>query len=598
MLKLSVDDNDREGESNSIANQKKFLEAYAERNDLTPYRHIQDDGYSGVSFARPGFQEMAAEVQAGNVSTCIVRDMSRFGRNYLQVGFYMELFEQSGTRIIAVNDGVDTAQGIDDFTPFRNIINEWYARDCSRKVKSGLQTKGKEGKPLTTKPPYGFKSDEKDCNVWHVDEEAAAVVRRVFDLTISGKGPFEIARILHDDKVERPSYYQARVGNVNYAGALDAADPYLWGQHTVAFMIARPEYAGHTVNFRSVKPSYKSKKQVRLPKEEWLIFENTHEPIVSQEVWALAQKCREVVRRPSRGQEANPLTGLLLCADCGKRLYNHRRPKDHYTCSGYTQGRQKFQEHHCSPHCVTTEAVQKILLEVIQKTTYYVREYEAEFVEQIRQSSSFKQSETVKSHSRQIAKNERRIAELDKLFKSLYEDKVSGDISAERFRQMTTDYEREQAELREQNATLKAELDAREADDAKADNFIALVRKYTRIEELTPIVINECVDKIVIHESVWSEQTETERRRGTRSQRIDVHLKYIGKFDAPDLRSPEEIEAEQIAEAKLQRERQWKRESNRRCKERKLAKQTAAEAVQTDKYSMETIIAEPARLSA
>jgi DNA invertase Pin-like site-specific DNA recombinase len=584
--RLSVEDDDREGESNSIANQEKFPEEYAEKNGLTPYRHVQDDGYSGVNFSRPGFQEMAAEVQAGNVSACVVRDMSRFGRNYLQVGFYMELFEQAGTRIIAVNDNVDTLQGIDDFTPFRNIINEWYARDTSRKVKSGLQTKGHEGKPLATKPPYGFYKDPADPNHWLVDAESAAVVRRVFDLTINGKGPFEICRILHDDGIERPSYYQTKRGYVNYSGALEAADPCLWGTHIVTFMLARPEYAGHTVNFRSVKPSYKSKKQIKLPKEEWLIFENTHEPIVSQEVWDLAQKCREVVRRPNSLGEANPLTGLLYCAECGKRLYNHRSRKDHYTCSGYTQGRQKFQETHCSPHCVTTEALRKILLEVIQKTSGYVREYEADFAERVRQSSTLKQGETVKTHTRQIAKNERRIAELDKLFTSVYEDKVKGVLSEERFALMSSGYEREQADLREKNEELRAELDAFNADEAKADNFIALVRKYTRIEELTPLLINEFVEKIVVHESVWSEQTETERRKGTRSQQIDVYLKYIGSFDAPDTRAPEEIEAERIAEEKLQRQRAWKRDYERRKREEKrVAKAAEADTAKSEAAS-------------
>jgi len=566
--RLSVEDDDREGESNSIANQKKFLETYAEKNGLMPYRHIQDDGYSGVNFQRPGFQEMAAEVQAGNVSACIVRDMSRFGRNYLQVGFYMELFEQAGTRIIAVNDGVDTLQGIDDFTPFRNIINEWYARDCSRKVKSGLQTKGRDGRPLSTKPPYGFYKDPNDPDKWLVDPESAAVVRRIFDLTINGKGPFEICRILHDNKVERPSYYQTKKGYVNYSNALETADPYLWGTHMVTFIISRPEYAGHTVNFRSTKPSYKSKKQVQIPKENWLIFERTHEAVVSQEVWDLAQKCREVVRRPSSLGEANPLTGLLYCHDCGKRLYNHRSRKDHYTCSGYTQGRQSFQETHCSPHCVTTEALRKIVLEVIQKTSGYVRDYESDFMERIKQSSIIKQGETTKTYSRQIAKNERRIAELDKLFTNVYEDKVKGVLSAERFAQMSSGYEKEQNELRKKNEELRAEIDAFNADGERANNFIALVQKYTRIDELTTIIINEFVDKIVVHESVWSEQTETVRRRGYRMQQIDVYLKYIGSFDVPDVRSPEEIEEDWIAAEKADRKRRQKRDSERRRREK------------------------------
>jgi hypothetical protein len=257
--------------------------------------------------------------------------------------------------------------------------------------------------------------------------------------------------------------------------------------------------------------------------------------------------------------------------ECGKRLYNHRnvRKVSHYTCSGYTQGRQRFEDEHCSPHYVTVEAIHEILLDVIRKTSGYVREYEDDFVEGVRQSSTLKQGETLKTHTRQIAKNEKRIAEIDKLFSNLYEDKVSGALTVERFALMTENFEREQAELREKNVTLQAELDTFNTDSERADKFIAIVRKYTRFEELTARMILEFVDKVIVHESVWSEQTETERRKGTRSQRIDVYLKYIGDFNSPDTRTPEEIEAEQIAEEKLERKRAQKRDSERRRHEAK-----------------------------
>jgi hypothetical protein len=484
------------------------------------------------------------------------------------------MFREKGVRLIFVNDNVDTALGDDDFLPFREIMAEWYVRDTSRKIKSSLQTKGKSGKPLSTKPPYGFYKDPADKNRWLVDPEAAAVVRRVFALTIEGKGSFEICHILHDEKIERPSYYLAKRGYVNYNDALNAKDPYLWGTHMVAFMLSRPEYCGHTVNFRSVKPSYKSKKQISLPRSEWLIFENTHEAIVPQETWDLAQKLRETKRRTDTLGEANPLTGLMFCADCGKRLYNHRKRIDHYTCSGYTQGRQKFEDDHCSPHYVTTAAVREILLDVIRRTSGYVRENEAAFAEKIRELSGVRQGETLKSHKRQIVKNERRIAELDNLFRSLYEDKVSGALTAERFAQMSEGYEREQAELKAQNAALQSEIDDFTADGERADKFIEMVRRFTRFEELTTSMINEFVDRIIIHESEWSEQTETERRKGTRSQQVDIYLKYIGRFDAPDTRTAEEIEAERVAEEKLQHQRAQKRESARRCKERDRAAET------------------------
>jgi DNA invertase Pin-like site-specific DNA recombinase len=547
------------------------LTEYAERNGFTPHICLTDDGKSGTNYDRPGWQELMTMVDADEVGTIILKSLDRMGRNYLESGMLREVFADKGIRLIAVNDGIDTFDHEDDFTPFREIMSEYYARDTSRKIKSSLNTKGREGKPLSTKPPYGFYKDQKNKNLWLVDSEAAAVVRRVFDLTISGYGPFEICRILHDAKVERPSYYMTKRGYVNYSGALDAKDPYVWGSHSVTFMLSRPEYAGHTVNFRSVKPSYKSKKQIQISPEKWLIFPNTHEAIVPQETWDLAQKCREVVRRTDTVGEANPLTGLLYCHDCGKRLYNHRnvRKVSHYTCSGYTQGRQRFEDEHCSPHYVTVEAIHEILLDVIRKTSGYVREYEDDFVERVRQSSTLKQGETLRTHTRQIAKNEKRIAEIDKLFSNLYEDKVSGALTVERFALMTENFEREQAELREKNVALQAELDAFNSDSERADKFIAIVRKYTRFEELTAQMILEFVDKIVIHESVWSEQTEAERRKGTRSQQIDVYLKYIGDFNAPDTRTPEEIEAERIAEEKLERKRVQKRDSERRRREAK-----------------------------
>lgn len=566
--RLSVED-DKDKESNSITTQRAILENYAKQHNLQPFIHIVDDGFSGASWARPGWQEVMSKIEGGCVKAVIVKNLDRMGRDHLRVGLLMESFREDSIRLVAVNDGIDTDKGEDDFLPFRAIIAEWYARDNSRKVKSALQSKGRSGKPISTKPPYGFMKDPADKNKWLVDTEAATVIRRIFNLTIEGYGPFEICRMLHEEKVERPSYHQAKRGHVNYGGALDAEDPYLWGSNTVTFILERPEYAGHTVNFRTVKPSFKSRKQVPVPQEEWVIYKNTHEAIVPQETWDLVQKLRKTIRRRDTVGVANPLTGLLFCADCGQRLYNHRKQRDHYTCSGYTAGKQKFQETHCSPHYVTTAAIREILLDVIKRTANYIRGHEDDFIEQVRQSSFLTQGQTSKNHKRQIAKNERRIMELDKLFRSLYEDKVSGAITGERFTLMSEGYEQEQLELKTQISTLQSELDDLDADSAKADNFITLVRRYTRFEELTTSMLNEMVDKVVIHESIWSEQTATERRKGTRSQQIDVYLKYIGNFIAPDMRSLEEIEAERVAEEKRARKLQQKRESARRAAQRK-----------------------------
>jgi hypothetical protein len=315
---------------------------------------------------------------------------------------------------------------------------------------------------------------------------------------------------------------------------------------------------------------------VKNPQEDWLIFENTHEPIVEQKTWELVQRVRKTVKRTDTTGEANPLTGLLFCSDCGSKLYNHRTSSDHYTCPSYVLGKQRFKENHCTAHYVSTSLVREVILHIVKSTSGYAREHEADFVDKVREMYAIRQGESEKTYARQIAKNGRRIAELDKLFTNLYEDKVSGAISAERFAQMSGGYEQEQAALKTQNETLQTELDAFKTDSMRAENFIALVRRYTQVEELTPEMLYEFIDKIIIHECVWSEQDKNNRRKGTRTQKIEVFLRYIGDFNVPDLRTPEEIEAEHIAAEKLDKKRAQGREISRRYRERKLAAQVAA----------------------
>jgi len=575
--------------SNSIQNQRAMLEEFAERNGLVPYISLCDDGYSGTNYDRPGWQELIARVERGEVGCICIKDSSRMGRNYLQTGLYREMFREREVRLICVNDGTDSADGEDDFTPFREILSEWYARDCSRKIKAAFATKGKSGKPMTNKVIFGFYKDPNDKNRWLVDTEAAAVVRRIYSLAIEGYGTYQIAKILHSDKVESPGYYLAKRGIVANKNALECGDPYAWRQTVVGQILSKPEYTGHTVNFRTYKPSFKSKKSVTASREDCLIFENAHEAIVPQETWDLVQKLRETKRRIDTKGVANPLTGLIYCAQCGSRLYNHRggTKKDHYQCSDYTSHQQKFKNEHCSPHYVTTEAVREILLEVIQKTTGYVREHEVEFAAKIREASALHEGESIKTNKRQISKNERRIAELDKTFKTLYDDRVNGILTVERFAAMSCDYEREQTELRKKNVALQAEIEAWNADGKCADQFIDLVRRYTRFDKLTTPILNEFIDRIEVHEGVWSEGG----RHGSRSQQIDVYLKYIGKFDAPDNRTPEDIEAERIAEEKLERRRKQQRERMRRYHERKRIEKETAEAEKL--FSNKADIAKP-----
>jgi len=564
--RLSVED-DRETESNSIVNQRALLQEYAERNGLTPYVHISDDGYSGTNWNRPGWQELLTKIESGEVANLVVKDSSRLGRDHLRVGLFRELLREKSIRLIAVNDGFDSANGEDDFTPFRDIMAEWYSRDFSRKMRSTLQTKGRKGIPLSSRPPYGYRKDPNDHTRWLVDEYAAEVVRRIYDFTVAGKTAFEICQILHDEKIERPAYYLTKKGYVTYARALDAENPYAWVVGIVKNILRREEYLGHVVNFRCRKPSFKSKKLEFLPKEEWAIFENVHPPIVKKETWELVQKLRKTHRRPDKFGYVSPLTGLVFCATCGSKMYHHRSQKgnhDYYECADYSNARERFRKDPCTPHCVSSKALRGLLLETIQKTAAFVKEQEGEFLEMLRENSKHTQKETLKTHTRKIAKNERRIAELEKMYPSLYEDKVKGVITSERFAQMSVGFEKEQTTLREENAAMQAEIDTFNEDNQRADNFVSLVRRYTEFEELTTPMINEFIERIEVHEAVWSEATPENRRMGTRTQRVEVHLKYIGKFEIPDNRTAEEMEADRIAEEKAEERRRKGREYMRK----------------------------------
>ena len=310
--RLSRDD-ELAGPSNSIKNQQSMLEEYAERNGLTPFIHLSDDGYSGTNYERPGWQELIAMVERDEVSTIVLKDSSRMGRNYLQSGLYREMFRERGVRLIMVNDGFDSNNGEgDDFTPFREIMSEWYARDTSKKIKSVIAAKGKSGKPITGTPPYGFMKDPEEKHRWLIDPEAAAVVKRIFQMTVDGMGIYTIAGVLATEKIERPSYYLGSRGRGRHKNDYDRSQPYAWGNATIARILEKPEYAGHTVNFRTSSQNFKSKKRKKNAQEDWLIFENTHETIVNQETFDLVQKLRETPRRIDTLGEANPLTCLLF----------------------------------------------------------------------------------------------------------------------------------------------------------------------------------------------------------------------------------------------------------------------------------------------
>ena len=528
--RLSRDD-ELQGESNSITNQKKILEDYANRNGFANILHIADDGFSGTSFERPGWKQLIAEVEAGNVGVVICKDMSRVGRDYLQVGFYTEVFfRERGVRFIAISNNIDSQKKESvEFAPFLNIMAEWYARDTSRKTKAVFQAKGNSGRHLTNNAVYGYRKSPDDKNIWLIDPQAAAVVRRIFQMTIEGKGPYQIARTLTDEKnIARPSTYIARRDEGGYTST-NASESYIWNGASVKEILARQEYMGCTVNFKTYKESYKDKKQKLRPKEEWVVFEGTQEPIIDAETWQTAQKCRKVKRRNTSAGIPNPLTGLVYCADCGSRMYNHLGTlvlkydsQDSYACQQYSKYPPK-----CTMHYVKTSVLRALVLDAIKSVSGFVRDSEEEFIRLVREASELRSAEAAKIQKEQLAKNQKRHGELDALIKRLYEDKVAGSLSAKRFEILSVEYENEQEDLERQIAVLKAGLEQFKEDGERANKFIEIVKRYTGFDELTAPMLNEYVEKIIVHEA------EGERQGYGRTQKVEIYLNFIGKFDAP-----------------------------------------------------------------
>lgn len=574
--RLSRDD-EMVGDSNSIVNQKKMLEDYAKQNGYTNIEHFTDDGYSGGSFDRPDWKRMVAGIEDGSIGTVIVKDMSRIGRDYLQVGFYTEvMFKEKEVHFIAIANGVDNQKReSSEFAPFLNIMNEWYIRDSSRKVTTVLRARGMEGKHTTNNAIYGYRKSEEDKNQWVIDEEAAEVVRRIYRMSLEGKGPYEIARILSEEQIERPSYYLAKRGLGTCRSNNNTATPYVWRGATVRDILSKPEYMGHTVNFRSYKESYKDKRAKKTPKEDWVIFKNTQEAIVSEEMWNKVQELRKTVRRTDTVGEANPFTGLLYCADCGAKMYNHRggagrarnwkgelngkrRPdRDEYNCSTYNLSRQSYDKQ-CSQHYIRTEVVRKLVLETIKAVSDYVITNEEEFINRIYSSSRDKQKESIRSLKRKIAQDTKRVNELNMLMKKLYEDNISGKLSDKRFEFMLSEFENEQDTIEISMENAKAEIEKYESDTVRADKFIELVKRYTDFSELTTPMLNEFVEKILVHEADYSS--------GERVQEVEIYLNFIGKFELP----VKEPTAEEIAEhEKLKARRAKKAEYNRRYMEKR-----------------------------
>ena len=562
--RLSRDD-ESSGDSNSIINQKRYLEGYAADHGYGNIVHYTDDGWSGGNFDRPAWKQLIADIEAGKVEHLLVKDLSRVGRDYLQTGFYTEVvFKRYGIHFVAIGNSIDSSDpSSGEFAPFVNIMSEWYSAGSesgSSALPSG--SKGNPGKPTTNCAIYGYRKDPEDKHHWLIDEEAAAVVRRIYQLAVEGHGLSDIANILYRDKVESPAAYLARQGRGPWKSRENIDRPYAWSDFVVGQILSKPEYMGHTVNFRSHKESYKDKQPVYHAQEDWLIFENTHEAIIDRATWELVQKLRGTPRRVDTLGEANPLTGLVFCADCGAKMYNQRTrgsetkpyPSDAYECSSYKLGGQR-RAAVCGNHHISTKALRALILETIKVTSAYAISNESEFIQKVRAASEVQQAQAAKDLKRKLNKDKRRFDELDTIIKKLYESYAVGRIGEERFDTLLAGYEQEQAALRQSIAEGESALGSFERDTANVEHFLNLTRKYTNFSELTTPMINEFVEKIVVH--------APDKSTGDRVQEVDIYLKFIGKFDAP---MPEPTPEEIAEQERLQKERIRSRERYRRLK--------------------------------
>ena len=508
-----------DGESNSIANQRKILLKYATDNGFPNPTFFIDDGVSGVTFDRPGWNEMIRLAEAGKVQTVIVKDMSRMGRDYLKVGYYTEsFFAERDIRYIAINDGVDSTKGDNDFTPFRNLFNDFYARDTSKKIRAVMRSKGNAGEHLCTNPPYGYRKAPADKKKWIVDEEAAEVVKRIFDLCIAGKGPMQIAKVLTADRVLTVKAYYAKRDGKTMPDNL-----YRWDYKSISGILERPEYTGCTVNFKTYSKSHKLKKRLQNAPENQRIFPNTQPAIIEGKVFERVQELRANKRRPAKTGRQGLFSGLLYCADCGEKLYfcttNSFTPKqEHYVCSNY-----KSNTGTCSAHFIREETLKLFVRQrIFDVTAMFIGDIQG-FQKIVYQQRFTEAEKAVKRQKKELEQARKRITELDRIFKRIYEDDINGTISHERFLKLSAEYEAEQKELTEFVQKEQAAVDTYEQDKSDFDSFAAIIRKYVGIRELTPTIVNEFVKKIIVH--------APDKSSGHRRQKIQIVWNFIGELE-------------------------------------------------------------------
>ena len=521
--RLSQEDENK-GDSNSIQNQRAILEKYAKDNGFENIQIFVDDGYSGVSFNRPDFQRLLEMMEQGKVSTLITKDLSRLGRNYIEVGNYTEmLFPRWNVRYIAVNDNYDSlySEG-NEFAPFKNLFNEWFVRDTSKKILAVVKAKAERGERVSTQIPYGYKKDPDVKGHLLIDEETAPIVRRIFELCAQGMGPTNIGNVLRDEKIFKPTIRRYHEQGV-YGTVTHTDRPYGWTAETIGKMLKNEVYLGHTINCKTRVVSYKDKRTVEVPKNEQYRFENTHEAIIDQVTWDAVQKVREGKRRRNNMGTIDKYSGLLYCADCGSKLYFVRgksiKPSDYnFICSRY---RKRIGEQLCTAHRIREVALDEIILEEIRRITYYARTKTREFVELINKKSSSENRRELTAKTNELAKLEKRNAELNTLFKRLYEDNVLGKITNEQFRMLSDGYNAERRTIADQIPILQKQIEDLKASSTNVDRFVTISNKYTDLQDLTPEILRTFIDKIVIHE-------RTEKWAKTAEQQIDIYFRYVG----------------------------------------------------------------------
>ena len=576
--RLSRED-ERANESLSIENQKQFLEEYANKHGFTNLVHLSDDGWSGTRWDRPGMTKLLDEVDKGTVSTVLCKDMSRAGRDFLRVELLMEKFRETGVRFIAINDNVDSNNGMDDFTPFRNIINEWVARDTSRKIKAVFGARTANGYHVSGAIPYGYLHDPNDRQKWVLDEVAAPIVKRLFLGIIAGKSPTQLAKELESEGVLAPSSHWASIG----AGMrkFPKAKPTQWAVQTITSILSKEEYIGRKILNKTTKESYKTKKRNPNPDGK-LVFEGAIPAIVTEEEWTVVQRLRETRRRPQRVTGApNPLTGILFCADCGKKMYHkqgyhdkHHKPHDEYVCSSY---RQHSKDGRCTCHYIRVEVVEKLILDTIRRVSELALGNEEEFVERVRQESVLQQEAMVKDNKKKLTKSKRRREEITGLVRKLYETYATGKIPESQFTGLLEGYDKEQANLDKDIEKLQADINTFNTESVKVGHFMKLVKKHTGFKEFTPLLLNEFIEKVIVHEAV--------KINGKRKMQVDIYLNFIGKFELPieEVEEPQKTigsKGRKLRRDMTPEELEHEREIDRRAYAKKEAARIAKEQAQ------------------